>query len=141
QFGEPRFLWLLILPGALLALWLRNAVRRSSDTRRLRLERLVPVRERFSLFGVLLFWLGVILAVTLTVVALARPRAPVGLVRTSGIDLIVLQDGSASMHVRDVRPDRWQRSMRFLRTLAGSLQWTNDRIAMALFAHIAAPQI
>jgi Ca-activated chloride channel family protein len=45
------------------------------------------------------------------------------------------------MHVTDVKPDRWQRSTRFLRVLAESLQWTNDRIALALFAHIAAPQI
>src|SRR6266851_7891184 len=31
--------------------------------------------------------------------------------------------------------------MRFLRTLGESLAWRNDRIAMALFAHIAAPQV
>ncbi|MBI4264474.1 MAG: VWA domain-containing protein [Acidobacteria bacterium] len=46
------------------------------------------------------------------------------------------------MYVRDVDPDRWQRSMRFVRTLAGSLQWTErDRMAIAVFAHIAAPQV
>ena len=37
--------------------------------------------------------------------------------------------------------DRWQRSMRFLRTLGESLRWKDDRMAMALFAHIAAPQV
>ena len=31
--------------------------------------------------------------------------------------------------------------MRFLRLLGDSLSWKNDRIALALFAHIAAPQI
>jgi Ca-activated chloride channel family protein len=72
---------------------------------------------------------------------MARPQAVVARVRTAGIDLIVLQDGSASMHVRDVRPDRWQRSTRFLRVLAESLRWKDDRIALALFARIAAPQI
>ena len=45
------------------------------------------------------------------------------------------------MYVRDVKPDRWQRSVRFLRVLAESLQWRDDRIALALFAHIAAPQV
>ena len=52
--------------------------------------------------------------------------------RTAGVDLVVLQDGSASMHVTDVKPDRWQRSTKFLRVVAESLQWTNDRIALAL---------
>ena len=63
------------------------------------------------------------------------------MVRTSGIDLVVLQDGSASMRVRDVQGDRWRRSMAFLRTLGESLQWEDDRVALALFATIAAPQI
>jgi Ca-activated chloride channel family protein len=62
-------------------------------------------------------------------------------VRTAGVDLVILQDGSTSMRVKDVRGDRWQRSMRFLRTLGESLSWTDDRIAMALFAHIATPQV
>ena len=31
--------------------------------------------------------------------------------------------------------------MRFLRTLGEALRWENDRIAMALFAHMATPQI
>jgi Ca-activated chloride channel family protein len=63
------------------------------------------------------------------------------LVRTAGVDLVILQDGSASMHVTDVRGDRWQRSMRFLRTLGEALRWENDRMALALFAHMATPQI
>src|SRR4029077_585768 len=55
--------------------------------------------------------------------------------------LIILQDGSASMRVQDAPGDRWQRSMRFLRVLGESLRWKEDRIAMALFAHVATPQI
>jgi Ca-activated chloride channel homolog len=53
----------------------------------------------------------------------------------------VLQDGSASMRVADVQGDRWQRSMRFLRMLGQSLRWEEDRVALALFASIATPQI
>jgi Ca-activated chloride channel family protein len=45
------------------------------------------------------------------------------------------------MHVPDVKGNRWQRSMRFLRVLGESLAWKDDRMAMALFAHIAAPQV
>jgi hypothetical protein len=76
------------------------------------------------------------------------------MVRTSGVDLVILQDGSASMRVRDVglasaaptgarvtSMDRWRRSMMFLRTFGESLQWEDDRIALALFATIATPQV
>ena len=45
------------------------------------------------------------------------------------------------MRTQDVPGNRWQRSMRFLRVLGESLAWKDDRMAMALFAHIAAPQI
>jgi len=141
SFREPLYLWLLLVPAVLLLLLGWNAVRRRRDVRRMRQGRLVPVRERFAYFGGLRFWTGLCLALALTVLAVSRPSATVALVRTAGIDLIVLQDGSASMHVRDVRPDRWQRSMKFLKVLAQSMEWTNDRIALALFAHIAAPQV
>ena len=141
QFGEPIYLRLLFLPGVLLMVWVWQMLRRRSDRDHLRHGRELPLREHFALFGDLLFWLCLIVAVSLTIVALARPKGTVALMRTAGVDLVVLQDGSASMHVTDVKPDRWQRSTKFLRVVAESLQWTNDRIALALFAHIAAPQI
>jgi len=141
QFGEPIYLWLLVVPGFLLVLWSLQAVRRRRDVRRFLRHRVVPVRERWAFVGDLLSWLCVLAALTLTVLALARPRAAVAAVHKAGVDLVVLQDGSASMHVRDVKPDRWQRSMVFLRRLAEALRWTDDRIALTLFAHIAAPQV
>jgi Ca-activated chloride channel family protein len=45
------------------------------------------------------------------------------------------------MRVRDIGGDRWQRSIQFLRTFGESLRWKDDRIALALFAHLAEPQI
>lgn len=141
RFAEPAYLWLLIAPAALLVVWVWQVVRRRRDTRRFRQHRRLPVRERFPLFGGLMFWLCLILASALTILALARPTAQTSLMRTAGIDLVILQDGSASMRTPDVPGDRWQRSIRFLRTLGESLGWREDRIAMALFAHIAAPQV
>ena len=111
------------------------------DRRRFQRHRRLPVRERLPLFGGLLFWLCLIGALASTIVAMARPTAAVPLVRSAGVDVIILQDGSASMHVRDVGANRWQRSMQFLRTLGESLRWKDDRIALALFAHVAEPQI
>ena len=141
RFGQPQFLWLLIAPAALVVIWVWQFGARRRDARRFRQHRRLPVRERFPVFGGLVFWLSVILASACAILALSRPMATVSVVRTAGIDLVILQDGSASMRTRDVAGNRWQRSMRFLRTLGESLAWRDDRIAMALFAHIAAPQV
>jgi Ca-activated chloride channel family protein len=141
RFEQPQYLWLLIAPAVLLVLWFWQAGKRRGDTQRLLQHRMVPVRERFQFFGGLLFWLCAILATASTIVALARPHARVSLMRTAGIDLVILQDGSTSMRVRDVPGDRWTRSMRFLRQLGESIRWKDDRIAMALFARIATPQV
>jgi Ca-activated chloride channel family protein len=140
-FLEPQLLWFLLVPGLIFLLWAWRLVLYRRDAVRFRRRRLLPIRERLSLFGGLLFWLGVIAACALAVVALARPAVIGSAVNTSAVDLIVLQDGSASMHVTDVDGDRWQRSMKFLRVLAQTLRWNNDRLALATFAHIAAPQV
>jgi len=142
RFGAPQYLWLLIAPAVLLAGWFWQLTARRRDARRYRQHRRLPVRERFPIFGSLVFWLCLIVASASVVIALARPTATAALVRTAGIDLVVLQDGSASMRTEDVPGgNRWRRSMRFLRVLGESLAWRDDRMAMALFAHIAAPQV
>ncbi|MDO8681469.1 MAG: VWA domain-containing protein [Acidobacteriota bacterium] len=140
-FGAPPLLWLLAAPALLIALWVWRFVRRLSDLRRLRERRSVPIRERFALAGDLPFWLSIILASSLLIVALARPRGMTTAIGRAGVDIVVLQDGSASMHVTDVPGNRWQRSMRFLRVLGDSLSWNDDRMALTVFAHISTPQI
>ncbi len=141
RFIQPEFLWLLIAPGVLLIIWIWQFTSRRRDARRYRQHRRLPVRERFPIFGNLVFWLCLIAAISCTILALARPVAAAALVRTAGVDLVILQDGSASMRTPDVAGDRWQRAIRFLRVLGESLAWRDDRIAMALFAHIASPQV
>jgi Ca-activated chloride channel family protein len=141
-FLQPEFLWLLALPGVLAVVWIWRFISRRSDVTRLQRSRLLPVRERFSLAGDLPFWICLVAAVACAIVALARPYGPIRMVRHGGVDIVILADGSASMRVRDVPGgDRWQRAMRFTRVLADSLSWENDRIALTLFAHIAAPQV
>jgi len=159
-FGAPQFLWLLAAPGLFLAAWLWRFSRRLADLRRLKDRRSVPIRERYAIGGDLWFWLFLILASASFAIALARPRGVTTVVNRAGLDLVVLQDGSASMHVEDLRSasargfqdglrrdtaspvaTRWQRSMDFLRLLGDSLSWTDDRMALTVFAHIATPQI
>ncbi|MEY4637190.1 MAG: hypothetical protein RJA55_2988 [Acidobacteriota bacterium] len=141
KFGAPGFLPLLAIPALLLVLWVWQVWRRRADAQAFMRHRQVPVEERVSFFGELLFWFCLLLATIAGTLALAKPQAVTSLVRNAGVDLVILQDGSASMHVQDVKGNRWQRSMRFLRTLGESLRWDNDRVAMALFAHMATPQI
>ena len=152
QFLEPQWLLALGAPGVLLVLWIWQLWRRTATVRAFRRARRVatvfapgaaatgPV-ERVSRFGDLLFWLATVAALAATILALARPVIVTSMVRTGGVDIVILQDGSASMRVRDVPANRWQRSMRFLRTLGESLRWEHDRIALALFATTATPQI
>ena len=152
RFGQPIWLPLLGAPAVLLMLWLWRVAQRSRDRRAVlrrsigwsaRLGRSAGQvnRPHISLFGDLVAWLFLVLALAVTVLALSRPLVVTSSVRTAGIDLVILQDGSASMRVRDVRGDRWQRSMQFLRAIGESLRWEDDRIALALFASLATPQI
>ena len=141
QFQDPLYLWLLVLPAALGVLWLGRLARRRRDALAARRGRTTPVRERFALAGGLSFWLCLLLAVAALILALARPQALVSVTRSAGADFIILQDGSASMRVSDVAPDRWQRSVAWIRTFAELLGWRDQRVALALFAHRAAPQV
>jgi Ca-activated chloride channel family protein len=141
-FREPDYLWLLVGPALLLGLWVWRAIRRRRDVAQLLARRVVPARQRFGFAGDLPFWLAIVLATAGLVVAAARPSTASHTLRRAGVDVVVLQDASASMHVVDAGGlARWNRSMQFLRTLGDALSWHEDRIALAAFAHIAAPQI
>ena len=122
-------------------LWIWQVLRRRSDTHHWLRERVVPIRERYGFIGDLAFWICAIVAAGLCIAALARPEARISIVRTGSADIVLLQDGSASMYATDVRPDRWRRSMQFVRTFADALPWKGDRVALALFAHLASPQV
>jgi Ca-activated chloride channel homolog len=147
-FGAPQFLWLLAVPAVLLAAWMVRFAQRRRDIRRLRERRTLPVRERFAFAGDLPFWLCLILASAFLTAAAARPQGPTVTMGRAGLDIVILQDGSASMQVSDGPQDesgrpatRWQRSMRFIRELGNALSWADDRMALTVFAHIATPQV
>ena len=153
-FAAPHFLWLLAVPALLLVAWGWRFARRIVDVRRVAAHRTVPMRERLAIAGELPFWLLIVLASGAFVIAVARPTGTLAALRRPGLDIVILQDGSASMQVADLAgvpadggriatgpATRWQRSMQFLRVLGDSLSWADDRIALTVFAHIATPQI
>lgn len=141
RFADPLYLWLLVAPALLFGVWCWRAIRRRVDAGRFKASRLVPVNERFSPIGELAFWLALIAALSLTILALARPRAITSVVHDTNADIVLLLDGSTSMRVRDMGTDRWQRTMTWVRTLTEALSWKGDRLALATFADIAVPQI
>jgi|SoiMethySBSTD1v2_1073268.scaffolds.fasta_scaffold01511_2 Ca-activated chloride channel homolog len=141
RFASPAYLWLLVIPAALLVVWVWRVIRRRANVRRLAAQRVLPVRQRFGPIGDLAFWACVLLAASLCIAAIARPQARLSSFRKASADIVILQDASASMYVTDVRPDRWRRSVQFLRTFAETLSWKGDRVALALFAQLAAPQV
>src|SRR5438477_10145537 len=102
SFSQPQVLWLLIVPIALIGWWAWRLAERRADAERLARTRIVPLRERFAIAGDLPFWLFLSLATALLVFALARPRGPARAVRQGGVDVVLLQDASASMRARDV---------------------------------------
>jgi len=69
RFGAPEYLWLLVAPGILFAIWCWQLSRRRRDARRFRQHRRLPVRERFPIAGGLMFWLCAIGATALTILA------------------------------------------------------------------------
>lgn len=140
-FGAPAALWLLAFPALLAAAWAWRAIRRWTEVRELASRRIVPHRERHPRLGSLPAWLCLAAASASAIVALARPHGTATSMARAGVDVVVLQDGSASMHVKDVAGSRWQRSMVFLRRFGDALSWQDDRVALAAFAHIATPQI
>jgi len=140
-FAQPYFLWLLVVPAGLLVRLLWLLLGRRTVARRAAATRLLPVQERYTLGGHLWFWSSILVSTCFCIMALARPHAPGTVVRRATADIVLLQDASASMYVRDVDPDRWRRSVAFLRTFASTLGWRGDRVALALFAHLASPQV
>jgi Ca-activated chloride channel family protein len=141
QFDHPLYLWLLLLPAGLGLLWVWQLIRRRKDVHRAMHERTTPVLERHAFAGGLSFWLCLVLATAAVVLALSRPQVLASVTQNTGTDFIILQDGSTSMRVSDVAPNRWQRSVSWIRVFAELLSWQDERVALALFAHRAAPQI
>ncbi len=134
EFSHPQFFWLfLALPIAIAwYLWKRKkqtpAVKLSSVTGLKLGSRWLP-RLKPLLFVLRL------LALSALIVAMARPRTvdeTTRTVTTSGIDIVIAVDVSASMLAKDLRPNR----LEALKTVAAQFiaDRTNDRIGIVEYA-------
>lgn len=141
HFVNPIFLNLLVIPAAIFLVWVARLISRRLSVRDYLRKREVPIKEKYLFTGPMLFWLYLIVSVAFLIIALARPQKVISITNKNSVDLVIIQDGSASMYVKDVKPDRWGRSISWIRTLVETLAWKGDRIALASFAHSASPMI
>jgi len=134
EFVNPRILWLLILIP-LLAFWFFKF--RKKDQATLKISSIKPFSSSASILPKLKPFLYVLrlLALSLLIVALARPRN-VGVSKksktTRGIDIVMAIDVSASMLARDLKPNRLEALKRVAEKFVN--ERPNDRIGLVVYA-------
>jgi Ca-activated chloride channel homolog len=134
-FGEPEWLWGLLLIPLLIALFVRAEHRGLKRLQQFVSARLLPQlagtvnrRRRIIRFALLL------LGLALAIVSLAQPRWGYTFedVKRKGLDLLVAVDTSRSMLSNDVQPNRLERVKLAIQDLINELQ--GDRVGLIAFA-------
>jgi Ca-activated chloride channel family protein len=134
EFLHPQFLWLLILIP-ILAIWFYLV--RKNDSATLTIASTKGFEVKPSLLSKLKPLLNVLrlLALTLLIIALARPRNVSVSKRTKtnkGIDIVMAIDVSASMLARDLKPNRLEALKKVATDFVN--QRPNDRIGIVVYA-------
>lgn len=134
EFLHPQFLWLLVLIP-ILAIWLFLVRKKESAT--LTISSIKGFEVKPSMLSKLKPLLHVLrlIALTLLVIALARPRNVSVSKRTKtnkGIDIVMAIDVSASMLARDLKPNRLEALKKVATEFVN--QRPNDRIGIVVYA-------
>ena len=134
EFLHPQFLWLLVLIP-ILAIWLFLVRKKESAT--LTISSIKGFEVKPSMLSKLKPVLHVLrlVALTLLIVALARPRNVSVSKRTKtnkGIDIVMAIDVSASMLARDLKPNRLEALKKVATEFVN--QRPNDRIGIVVYA-------
>ncbi|PIE48814.1 MAG: aerotolerance regulator BatA [Flavobacteriales bacterium] len=133
ELVNPEFLWLLLLIP-LLAMWYFYSYKKDSATFTISGTKAFKNNSVFAKLKPLLYLLR-LLALTVIIVAMARPRDVAVSKRTkttSGIDIVMAIDVSASMLAKDLKPNR----LEALKDVAVNFvnQRPNDRIGIVVYA-------
>ena len=134
EFLHPQFLWLLVLIP-ILAIW--SFLIRKDESATLTMASTEGFGVKPSILSKLKPLLTVLrlLALTLLIVALARPRNVSVSKRTKtnkGIDIVMAIDVSASMLARDLKPNRLEALKKVATKFVN--QRPNDRIGIVVYA-------
>lgn len=142
RFGEPLYLYLLILLPFLVAFYLYSNYRRRKKIRQYGdpelLAQLMPDVSKYR--PDVKFWL-MFAALTMVIFMLARPQfgSKMETVKRQGVETVVALDISNSMLAQDVTPSRLDKSKKLISRLVET--FNNDKVAMIVFAGEAFTQL
>ena len=142
RFGEPTYLYLLLLLPFLAAFYLYSNYKRRKNIRRFGdpalLAQLMPDVSKYR--PDVKFWI-LFAAIGLFSVLLARPQfgAKLETVKRKGVEVIIALDISNSMLAQDVQPSRLEKAKRLISRLVDELD--NDKVGMIVFAGDAFTQL
>ncbi|MDG5800418.1 VWA domain-containing protein [Marinilabiliaceae bacterium ANBcel2] len=142
RFGNPEYLYLLVLIPALAFLYLTFSYLRSKKLERFGNLKLVShlMPDVSTLRPVTKFYL-MLLALLLLIFTMAAPQFGTRLqtIERKGIEIVVAIDVSNSMNAEDVSPSRLERAKQAVSRLTDQL--VNDRIGLVVFAGRAYTQM
>lgn len=142
RFGNPDFLYFLLLIPVFAVLFVLNTVRKKRALRKLGntslVSRLIP--EMSASRPIIKFILQM-LAYSACIIVLARPQfgSRIQNVKKEGVEVIIALDVSNSMMAEDIQPNRLTRAKQAISRLVDNLQ--DDRIGLIVFAGDAYTQI
>ena len=142
RFGEPLYLYLLIILPFLAAFYLYTNYRRRKKLREYGnpelLAQLMPEVSKYR--PDVKFWL-VFSALAMVIFMLARPQfgSKMETVKRQGVEAVVALDISNSMLAQDVTPSRLDKSKKLISRLVET--FNNDKVAMIVFAGQAFTQL
>ncbi len=135
RFANPQYLWLLLAIPALFALfWLAARARRKRLARFGNPVLLAELSPEVSNGRILLKFMLFVAAVTLVILAAARPQFGSKLreEKAQGIEMMLAVDVSNSMLAEDFEPNRLERTKYAIGKLFDGLQ--QDRVGLVIFA-------
>ena len=142
RFGEPLYLYLLIILPVLVMFYFYSNYRRRKKLRQYGdpylLNQLMPEVSKYR--PDVKFWL-MLAALAMIIFMMARPQfgAKMETVKRQGIETVVALDISNSMLAEDVTPSRLEKSKKLISRLVET--FNNDKVAMIVFAGEAFTQL
>ena len=142
RFGNPDYLYLLLVLPVLIVIFIINGIRRKRAVRRLgNTETISTLMPEMSGVRPLVKFIIQLIVFTACIIVLARPQfgSKIEDVKKEGVEVIIALDVSNSMLAEDIQPDRLERAKQAISRLVDNLQ--NDRIGLIVFAGDAYTQL
>jgi Ca-activated chloride channel family protein len=133
-FANPGFLFLLVVVPALIVWYFYRQKKNTADLQVSSTEGFEPERRSYRHYLQRALYVLRLLAITLLIVALARPQTNLNRqdISVEGIDLMIALDISGSMTAMDFKPDRLEAAKDVAIEFIGGRP--NDRIGLVIFS-------